>query len=43
MTQTQVDWTLPPRSIKEFCTNFTGLPSYDKLVPRVKCNLYYFR
>ncbi|CAL5223586.1 g6122 [Coccomyxa viridis] len=39
----EVDWTLPPRSIKEFCTNFTGLPSRDKLAPRVKCNLYYFR
>ena len=39
----QVDWTLPPRSIREFFTNFTGLPAQHKLLARVKCNLYYFR
>ncbi|CAK0741618.1 hypothetical protein CVIRNUC_001338 [Coccomyxa viridis] len=39
----EVDWTLPPRSIREFFTNFTGLPAQNKLLPRVKCNLYYFR
>ena len=39
----QVDCTLPPRSLKECFTHFTGLPSQDKISARVKCNLYYFR
>ncbi|BDA48854.1 PRA1 family protein A1 [Coccomyxa sp. Obi] len=39
----EVDWTTPPRSPKEFFGKFTGLPDQDKLVPRIKCNLYYYR
>ncbi len=39
----QVDWNSPPRSPKEFFGKFTGLPDQDKLLPRIKCNLYYYR
>jgi hypothetical protein len=38
-----VDWTVPPRPLKEFLGRFTGLPDQDKLLPRIKCNLYYYR
>lgn len=34
---------MPPRSPKEFFGKFTGLPDQDKVVPRIKCNLYYYR
>ncbi len=39
----QVDWAIPPRPIGEFFGKFTGLPEQSKLVPRLKCNLYYYR
>lgn len=39
----QVDWSQPPRPISEFFGQFTGIPEKDKLVPRIKCNLYYYR
>ena len=42
-TVRQVDWAIPPRPIGEFFGKFTGLPEQSKLVPRLKCNLYYYR
>lgn len=39
----QVDWSVPPRPFGEFFGKFTGLPDQGKLLPRVKCNLYYYR
>ena len=38
-----MDWTVPPRPLGDFFGRFTGLPDQGKLVPRIKCNLYYFR
>lgn len=43
MVSFKVDWTTPPRPPQEFFDKLTGLPDQDKLVPRMKCNLYYYR